>query len=1505
MNDSITSIEKGFLKAYLENAVKNYNYKELECELRSGLPLSIFEGSKNEIDFSRFRKLDEFFANGIKDSKYDISVEKKGVKHSLDISVTNSNYKVDLKDAINNLRFTLKGKDSIKEYCLNNTLPGLNSRLIDLIYKHDFTWKNSDEVDKSILSRIVKNGYKNSSDRCLIDIESLRTRLGGKVEIEYNKIKKEFTVSDLQNESLKDIKDNANIALNAFKKRDYRELYKTYRLKERTSYLITLDNMKFYVDLTKVKESRKSSNRMVPVKRFIDSQIGGQNEKYEYEIEFSIINDKQQYSDSVNQVETLLGTLDKFISGIYIKSIEHSDNYPLFTPYNVQKDILYIYNRLLNGMLLRRVEKKIEVIRDLKIYNTLKKIDEKSENDIKNIDSLEKKYNNNPYNLFRILKDNHKIVLDELLEKYANIINNPKKIEGHTYISPKVVSINMDNVRRENEYSIFHNYTVTDKADGLNMMLFKIGLEHLDESDKEKYAKYNNMVFLIDSNLKVYNTDIKASYNKNSHVFNGEYLLKDSNDNLLNKFAVFDSYIFDGEDVCSLKLMSTNEDENTRIKIALDYFQNGQYIDTNNNDKDFGVFVKDFRIATDENDIFYQSNQIWGNYRAGVANKSIGRMYTLDGLIYTPSEFPVGYKVDSLYGGLFDYDLRQDTTWRMNLKWKPPRDNTIDFLLRFEKEGVASYDGNTIYRDKVKRILDESVGEKSYKEYKIGNLYCGDRKILNSNPCRVNDKVKKGAYKPYLFKPTSPPDNDIYTILIPITYKNGNRVCLDLDNEIIDDDTIVEVSYSNFDKEMHGNEYIFNGSLRWGILRTRHDKTFQYKNGLDKQKSVFENILSCLKIVSQDNPISSGQSDFLDNNRYLLKSVPKLFFKNTDKTKDIFSKNRSLIENHYKSYEDVEVGNVKFGNDYLIANNIWSTIHNPVTEEMITTGNDIPGVEEEDEKYYNKSDNWERNKSLTLEMQNFHNKVVKNRVLLGNVSNYLRAKGNNDISLLDFACGKGADIPKWRDNDISTCVGIDYTTDNILNPTDGACERYNYYKKNPRKDKKLPQIHFLKGDISKSIETGEAFSDIRFKEYYRDLWNISELGTNFSENKFDIVSIMFAIHYLFESKEKLDTLIDNIDKNLKKGGFFIGTTFDGSTIHTLLSDPNVRNVLQEYKGGQIIWKIKKKYSKIDFPDDENSLGMPIDVLIFSINKIIPEFLVNFNYLIKRLEERGIKPLTEEEMESMDLPVSDKQKIGIGSFREVFNKISKEKNSVDMYKNITDNLSEEEKRFSFLFNYFIFRKKTTDDETIEEIYNYITLNSKIFAPIFKLKTLYMTKSLVKLEALGYNEILARKAVQKVKDDINSAKFKFPDTKIRLVTKKSSKSMASSEPSVSIASSEPGVSKETESGESKIEAKSEVASEAKPTKLVGIKPKLVLKKPKKTVQGSAAEKPKKAKDFNTVYTTWKAFIKQSKDKETNIRLTKNLLQLFDNEENRAKIDVSIKLREVRIYLESLNK
>jgi hypothetical protein len=163
-----------------------------------------------------------------------------------------------------------------------------------------------------------------------------------------------------------------------------------------------------------------------------------------------------------------------------------------------------------------------------------------------------------------------------------------------------------------------------------------------------------------------------------------------------------------------------------------------------------------------------------------------------------------------------------------------------------------------------------------------------------------------------------------------------------------------------------------------------------------------------------------------------------------------------------------------FGNDYKTADSVWYSIHYPVTENIIKGVDKTISYEELaassetsdiTEKYYKSSDT-RKEEELTHGLRDFHNKFVKSALI------YELSKSGD--TLIDFAVGKGGDLPKWKDSRLSFVYGIDVSRDNIENPVNGACARYvNFIRENSGKLDAM----FVVGNTSRNIKNGSAFSN--------------------------------------------------------------------------------------------------------------------------------------------------------------------------------------------------------------------------------------------------------------------------------------------------------------------------------------------------------------------------------------------------------------------------------------------
>ena len=376
---------------------------------------------------------------------------------------------------------------------------------------------------------------------------------------------------------------------------------------------------------------------------------------------------------------------------------------------------------------------------------------------------------------------------------------------------------------------------------------------------------------------------------------------------------------------------------------------------------------------------------------------------------------------------------------------------------------------------------------------------------------------------------------------------------------------------------------------------------------------------------------------------------------------------------HDKTYE-FRTGNKNYGNAYHVANENWKSIHFPITKEMLS-GSSIPDKDASDEIYYNSSDR----ASFTKALRNFHNLYVKKRLITG-----VASEGD---TLIDFAVGKGGDIPKWKVSHLSFVFGIDISKDNIVNQYDGVCARYLNERK---QSSTLFDAIFLSGNSGLNIRNGSAFTE---KDVVKAVFGSAKLNADLGKavtkshgrgkDGFNISSCQFAIHYFFENNTVLHNFLRNVSECTKVGGFFIGTCFDGATVFDKLKHTENFSI---YVGDALIFDVQKKYSQTGFVGDETSVGYAINVFQDSINKYATEFLVNFNFLVRLLENYGFKLLGNEEAKHHGLPA------GSGLFSELFQQMKREGIPADM--------SEKEKQISFLNRYFVFRK--THDVNAEKV-----------------------------------------------------------------------------------------------------------------------------------------------------------------------------------------------------------
>jgi hypothetical protein len=331
-------------------------------------------------------------------------------------------------------------------------------------------------------------------------------------------------------------------------------------------------------------------------------------------------------------------------------------------------------------------------------------------------------------------------------------------------------------------------------------------------------------------------------------------------------------------------------------------------------------------------------------------------------------------------------------------------------------------------------------------------------------------------------------------------------------------------------------------------------------------------------------------------------------------------------------------------------------------------------------------------------MKNFHNLYVK-KLLIKSVS-------KEGDTLIDFACGKAGDLPKWIASRLSFVFGIDLSKDNLENRLDGACARYLKAKK---VNKNMPYALFVNGNSAFNIKNGHAMLNDKAKQIAAAVFgngtkDADKIGKGVARqygkgsDGFNITSCQFAIHYFMENPDTLQGFMKNLAECTKLNGYFIGTAYDGKVLFKDLNKIKTGESIQIVEDGKKIWEVIKGYGSDTFEDDSSSIGYRIDVFQESINQTISEYLVNFDYLDRVMEAYGFKVINREEARDFGLPE------GSGLFSELFmnmlDEISKNKFKAKDYGE-APYMSSFEKKISFLNRYFVYKKvREVNTEKVE-------------------------------------------------------------------------------------------------------------------------------------------------------------------------------------------------------------
>ncbi len=703
---------------------------------------------------------------------------------------------------------------------------------------------------------------------------------------------------------------------------------------------------------------------------------------------------------------------------------------------------------------------------------------------------------------------------------------------------------NMRKVKTVGEPNIRDGYNVTDKADGLRMM---------------GYVDGEGELFMIDMSMTVYKTGLKRESCAYSLV-DGEYVTKDKSGEAIQQFMLFDIYIAsEKRDITQLPFMGSGVDykEGGRFGELLSWGDrwnsgDGPTISPAAKASKIMVSIKDFKFANaGDLSIFKLCEKTL--LMAGSSR------YNTDGLILTPNMLPLPEK--------------PGVKFAEQLKWKPAEDNSVDFLIEFDKDIDTKLDAITTG---VKPITGETIQHKTMRLYVGSDLdpaYEDPRGTVLFEQPLPGTLARRGRsrreYKPVLFNPSELPDTMAAVCYSEImTSATGDDYIVCENGDPIEDKSIVEMRYEP------GNE----PGWRWIPMRVRYDKTERYQKGiigrtLNKDEAA-EGVWNSIHDPITRHMISTGSEQPSPKELAEMSGavagvasgqVTKIYYDRKGAKEDILMV-RGLRDFHRRYIkEELLLGRGLRGGGKTFVDlacgqggDLWSWIR--YNAEFVF-GTDIAGngIRDPQEGAYRR----------------YVNAVMKNG-------------GYDKVPKMVFTIGSSAK------NLASGEAGATPEEANMMRAVLGN---------NP--DGPIPPFveKYAKGRL---------------------------------RNGADCVAIMFAIHYFFENEVALTGFMRNVSECLAMGGLFIGCCFDGQKVFDALrAIPEGGSLMGKEKDTEI-WKITKRYSSNDLTNGPDSLGLPIEVDFVSIGTTQREYLVSFEYLKTKMAEIGCDLLTKEECKELDL-----------------------------------------------------------------------------------------------------------------------------------------------------------------------------------------------------------------------------------------------------------------------------
>lgn len=207
---------------------------------------------------------------------------------------------------------------------------------------------------------------------------------------------------------------------------------------------------------------------------------------------------------------------------------------------------------------------------------------------------------------------------------------------------------------------------------------------------------------------------------------------------------------------------------------------------------------------------------------------------------------------------------------------------------------------------------------------------------------------------------------------------------------------------------------------------------------------------------------------------------------------------------------------------------------------------------------------WRNTESKIKGLRKYNNWVKS--VIINKFSQSDESNGSH-LKVLDMGCGKGGDLQKWHSTPlpVELYVGIDPAEVSI----DQAKDRYAEMRCGGGRGGRGGRGGWRGGRQQAPLFEAEFVARDAFGQPVASIPVVQHVGFDPAGNSrwggggFDVVSMMFCMHYAFESEAKTRGMLTNVAGSLKKGGRFIGVIPNSDIIRSKVGDFHARRKNQE------------------------------------------------------------------------------------------------------------------------------------------------------------------------------------------------------------------------------------------------------------------------------------------------------------------------------------------------------